>query len=46
MDRVVDEARHSDDPIRLMLLFGLSNLSVPHHVLSAHPDKKKDAIAP
>ncbi|MFK0181817.1 hypothetical protein ACIQVR_38375 [Streptomyces xanthochromogenes] len=46
MDRIVDEARHSADPVRLMELFGLSNLSATRYVLSAHPDKKNGPIAP
>ncbi|MFE9635314.1 hypothetical protein [Streptomyces sp. NPDC006463] len=46
MDRIVDEARHSADPVRLMKLFGLSNLSATRYVLSAHPDKKNGSIAP
>ncbi|MEU6212770.1 hypothetical protein ABZ891_23050 [Streptomyces sp. NPDC047023] len=46
VDRIVDEARHSADPIRLMELFGLSNLSATGYVLSAHPDKKNGPIAP
>ncbi|MFE5114084.1 DUF6069 family protein [Streptomyces sp. NPDC056663] len=29
MDRIVDEARRSADPVRLMELFGLANLSAP-----------------
>ncbi|MGP3632693.1 hypothetical protein ACTU45_04860 [Streptomyces sp. 24-1644] len=46
VDRIVDEARHSADPVRLMELFGLSNLSATRYVLSAHPDKKNGPIAP
>ncbi|MFG2878753.1 tyrosine recombinase XerC [Streptomyces sp. NPDC048337] len=46
VDRIVDEARHSADPVRLMQLFGLSNLSATRYVLSAHPDKRNDPIAP
>ncbi|MFQ6148514.1 hypothetical protein ACLMNJ_36570 [Streptomyces seoulensis] len=46
VDRIVDEARHSADSVRLMEFFGLSNLSAIYYVLSAHPDKKNDPIAP
>ncbi|MFI5831417.1 hypothetical protein ACIA6C_29880 [Streptomyces sp. NPDC051578] len=46
VDRIVDEARHSADPVRLMELFGLSNLSATRYVLTAHPDKKSGPIAP
>ncbi|MFF5306722.1 tyrosine recombinase XerC [Streptomyces sp. NPDC013161] len=46
VDRIVDEARHSADPVRLMELFGLSNLTATRYVLSAHPDRRNDPIAP
>ncbi|MFI6006831.1 tyrosine recombinase XerC [Streptomyces sp. NPDC051366] len=46
VDRIFDEARHSGDPVRLMELFGLSNLSATRYVLSAHPDKRNGPIAP
>ncbi|MGW2605607.1 hypothetical protein ACWC4A_14440 [Streptomyces mirabilis] len=46
VDQIVDEARHSAAPVRLMQLVGLSNLSATRHVLSAHPDKKNGPIAP
>ncbi|WP_327135393.1 site-specific integrase [Streptomyces sp. NBC_01343] len=45
-DRIVDEARHSADPVRLMELFGLSTYSATRYVLSAHPDKRPGPIAP
>ncbi|WP_234537820.1 hypothetical protein [Streptomyces shenzhenensis] len=37
VDRIVDEARYSADPVRLMELFGLSNLSATRYVLPACP---------
>ncbi|MDX3537370.1 site-specific integrase [Streptomyces sp. MB09-01] len=46
VDRIVDEARHSADPVRLMELFGLSNLSATRYVLSAHPERKTSPIVP
>lgn len=46
VDRIFDEARHSADRVRLMRLFGLSNLSATRYVLTAHPDKRVDPIAP
>ncbi|UUU37812.1 hypothetical protein [Streptomyces sp. NBC_00162] len=46
VDRIYDEARHSADPVRLMELFGLSNLAATRYVLSAHPEKKNGPIAP
>ncbi|MFD5463949.1 hypothetical protein ACFWIQ_14200 [Kitasatospora sp. NPDC127059] len=43
-DRILDEARHSADPVRLMGLFGLSNTSATKYVLTAHPDKRPGPI--
>ncbi|WP_406066052.1 hypothetical protein OG462_41175 [Streptomyces sp. NBC_01077] len=40
VDRIVDEARHSADPVQLMGLLGLSPLRHPRYVLSAHPEKR------
>ncbi|MFC8247356.1 hypothetical protein [Streptomyces chartreusis] len=45
-DRICDEARHNADPVRLMDLFGISNLSATQYVLAAHPEKRADSIAP
>jgi hypothetical protein len=44
-DRIFDEARHTEDPVRLMRLFGLSNLSATRYVLTAHPEKRIDPIS-
>jgi integrase len=46
VDRIVDEARHSADPVRLMELFGLSNITATGYVLSAHPEERQGPIAP
>ncbi|GGZ94944.1 hypothetical protein GCM10010371_63510 [Streptomyces subrutilus] len=46
IDRIVDEAHHSADPLRLIELFGLSTASATGYVLSAHPDRKPGPIAP
>lgn len=46
VDRIYDEARHSADPVRLMELFGLSNLSATRYVLLAHPERKNGPTAP
>ncbi|MCL3999152.1 hypothetical protein M4438_37665, partial [Streptomyces lavenduligriseus] len=39
-DRILDEARHTADPVRLMRLFGLANVTATKYVLTAHPDKR------
>ncbi len=36
---VADEARHSADPVHLMRLFGLSNITATRYVLVAHPNR-------
>ncbi len=46
VDRIVDEVRHTADPVGLMQLLGLSNLSATRYVLSAHPAKSNSPIAP
>ncbi|MFD4553553.1 LexA family protein [Streptomyces sp. NPDC058469] len=50
LDRIVDEARHSADPVRLMELFGQSTLSATlsatGYALSVYPDRKNGLIAP
>lgn len=38
-DRVLDEARHTADPVALMRLFGLSATTAMNYVTAAHPDK-------
>ncbi|MFB7383482.1 hypothetical protein ACFC6U_38530 [Kitasatospora purpeofusca] len=39
-DRIFDEARHTADPVRLMRLFGLANVTATEYVLTAHPDRR------
>ncbi|MCX5345807.1 site-specific integrase [Streptomyces atratus] len=43
-DRILDEARHTADPVGLMRVFGLSNASATKYVAAAHPDKRPDPI--
>ncbi|MFJ9460803.1 hypothetical protein ACIRST_37760 [Kitasatospora sp. NPDC101447] len=43
-DRILDEARHSADPVRLMRLFGLANITATRYVFAAHPDKRPDPV--
>jgi site-specific recombinase XerD len=38
-DRVLDEARHTADPVHLMRLFGLSATTAMNYVATAHPDQ-------
>lgn len=39
VDRVLDEARHTADPVALMNLFGLSANTAMNYVTAAHPDQ-------
>jgi integrase len=39
-DRILDEARHSADPVRLMRLFGISDTTAMKYVCTAHPDRQ------
>jgi site-specific recombinase XerD len=39
-DRILDEARHTADPIHLMRLFGLSAKPAMHYVQAAHPERR------
>ncbi|WP_439681793.1 hypothetical protein [Embleya sp. MST-111070] len=38
-DRVLDEARHTADPVHLMRLFGIRAGTAVKYVRAAHPDK-------
>lgn len=38
-DRVLDEARHTADPVHLMRVFGLSVQSAMKYIQAAHPDR-------
>ena len=37
-DRLLDEARETADPIRLMRLFGITSHTAIHYVRAAHPE--------
>lgn len=38
-DRILDEARLSADPLRLMRLFGISTGAAMRYISAAHPEK-------
>jgi integrase len=39
-DRILDEARHTADPVRLMRLFGISDATAMKYVFTAHPGRQ------
>lgn len=39
-DRILDEARHTADPVRLMRVFGLSDTTAMKYLYTAHPDRQ------
>ena len=39
-DRILDEARHSADPVRLMRVFGLSDTTAMKYLYTAHPERQ------
>lgn len=43
-DRLLDEARETEDPIRLMRVSGVSNVTATRFLHAAHPDNKVDPI--
>ncbi|MBF6331895.1 site-specific integrase [Nocardia transvalensis] len=47
IDRILDEARHSADPVHLQRIFGLSTSTAVKYIRTAHPDLfTVDPIAP
>jgi integrase len=40
VDRLLDEARHSADPVHMMRLFGISPATALKYVSAAHPDRQ------
>ncbi|MFD8417421.1 hypothetical protein ACFV2Q_37735, partial [Streptomyces sp. NPDC059650] len=38
-DRILDEAKHTADPVRLIQLFGLSPTTAMRYVRTAHPER-------
>ena len=39
-DRILDEARQTADPVRLMRLFGISDTTAMKYVFTAHPERQ------
>jgi hypothetical protein len=39
-DRILDEARHTADPVRLVRLFGISGATAMEYVFTAHPERQ------
>jgi hypothetical protein len=39
-NRILDEARHTADPVHLVRVFGISESSAMHYVHAAHPGRQ------
>jgi hypothetical protein len=39
-DRILDEARHTADPVHLMRVFGIAAETAVHYVYAAHPERR------
>jgi len=39
-DRILDEARHTADPVHLMRVFGISDTTAMRYVSTAHPERR------
>jgi integrase len=39
-DRILDEARHTADPVHLMRVFGIAAKTAVHYVYAAHPERR------
>lgn len=39
-DRILDEARHTADPVHLMRVFGISDGTAMRYVSTAHPERR------
>jgi hypothetical protein len=39
-DRILDEARHTADPVDLMRVFGISDATAMKYVYAAHPERR------
>jgi hypothetical protein len=39
VDRILDEAQHTADPIHLMRVFGVSKTTAIRYVSTAHPER-------
>jgi hypothetical protein len=40
MDRILDEARHTADPVHLMRLFAIADNTAMRYVYTAHPERR------
>jgi len=38
--RILDEARHTADPVHLMRVFGISDTTAMKYVYAAHPERR------
>jgi hypothetical protein len=45
-DRILDEARHTADPVHLMRVFGISVHTAMDYVYAAHPERRSAAGRP
>ncbi len=41
-DRILDEVPHTADPLRLVRLFGISDITAMKYVFTAHPEHQSD----
>jgi hypothetical protein len=39
-DRILDEARHTADPVHLIRVFGISDTTAMKYVYAAHPERR------
>jgi site-specific recombinase XerD len=39
-DRILDEAKHTEDPVHLMKVFGISDSTAMKYIYAAHPDRQ------
>ncbi len=39
-DRILDEARHTADPVHLMTVFGVTATTAMRYVYAAHPERR------
>jgi hypothetical protein len=39
-DRILDEARHTADPVHLMRVFGISVTTAMDYIYAAHPERR------
>ncbi|HXA62218.1 MAG TPA: hypothetical protein VNW94_23965 [Streptosporangiaceae bacterium] len=39
-DRILDEAKHTADPVHLMRVFGISATTAMDYIYAAHPERR------